>query len=610
MKIKKNLPLNRERKFQGVKRIILKNFDGRTWYKDLNLGDKYHKLWKKKLYNYGPGKNRRLVHETDTRDTVCTMFVPPSIDSKLTEKIISVEEKLKDKFEWKVKVLEQSGTPLAMSFLPRFELLHGCPRGGTCLVSECKGLKCAPRRVVYSAVCKDCKKSGNAEMSTYIGETCRPLRERVLEHRRSLTNADPRSFQLAHWMESHGTGVTLPEFEFKVIASYEDALRRQLCEGLHILQSGTLNRKLEFNNNVISRLEVPDSNIYQESWLRERLDDRSSYRSKINSFIGVMSSILNDWPYNKYNKKKMQEEQGPIDSLHCYRFSNYTPMEGKRKQLDYESSTPTSGRREVVLIPLEDSPIEGIAPALREGNRSGGDSNVSTGSDVVSTQKKKAGVSNELDGTAITPAKDLSSGTFGSRLFWGADNLSSAGVGVVQELAGESLAQVPTTATPDRNWFAKREGIDNMVQEEYPMEVVEQEKKPPLIIGRSASSTLLKEKGCGVTSSPKRQLPALPGTPLKKHRVYNEAHESASPNLKRIKGQRKKGENKNIDVRKESILKPKPTGVNSNKYNGGKNLITNQPRIDAVFKKMNNGVGEKEQGKGRERDGVNDSDKA
>ena len=98
MKIKKNLPLNRERKFQGVKRIILKNFDGRTWYKDLNLGDKYHKLWKKNLYNYGPGKNRRLVHETDTRDIVCTMFIPSSTNSKLTEKIISVEEKLKDKF--------------------------------------------------------------------------------------------------------------------------------------------------------------------------------------------------------------------------------------------------------------------------------------------------------------------------------------------------------------------------------------------------------------------------------------------------------------------------------------------------------------------------------
>ena len=55
---------------------------------------------------------------------------------------------------------------------------------------------------------------------------------------------------------------------------------------------------------------------------------------------------------------------------------------------------------------------------------------------------RRGRVSNELDGTAMTPAKNLSSGTYESRLFWGAENLSSAGVGVVQELDGESLAQV------------------------------------------------------------------------------------------------------------------------------------------------------------------------
>ena len=41
-----------------------------------------------------------------------------------------------------------------------------------------------------------------------------------------------------------------------------------------------------------------------------------------------------------------------------------------------------------------------------------------------------AGLSNELDGTAMTPAKDLSSDTYESRLLWGAENLSSARVGV------------------------------------------------------------------------------------------------------------------------------------------------------------------------------------
>ena len=88
-------------------------------------------------------------------------------------------------------------------------------------------------------------------------------------------------------------------------------------------------------------------------------------------------------------KEKRQKEQDPKYSMHYYRFSNNTPMEGKKKHFDHESSTPTSGMRDMVLIPLEDSPIEGIAPALCEGNGDEGDSNVSTESDVVTTQKRK-----------------------------------------------------------------------------------------------------------------------------------------------------------------------------------------------------------------------------
>ena len=129
------------------------------------------------------------------------MFVLPSIDSKSTDKIISVEEKLRDKLQWKVKVLEQSGTPLAMTFIPRFELLNWCPKGDGCLIRECGGLKCAQRRVDYSAVCRECKNMGTAAESTYIGETCRPLRERAAEHRKNLLSGDPKSFQLIHWME-------------------------------------------------------------------------------------------------------------------------------------------------------------------------------------------------------------------------------------------------------------------------------------------------------------------------------------------------------------------------------------------------------------------------
>ena len=77
----KHMPLYRERKFQCVKRMILKYVEGRTWYKDLNLGDQYARHWKKKLYNYGTRNQRRCIAEEDKRETLCAMFIPPSKDS-------------------------------------------------------------------------------------------------------------------------------------------------------------------------------------------------------------------------------------------------------------------------------------------------------------------------------------------------------------------------------------------------------------------------------------------------------------------------------------------------------------------------------------------------
>ena len=190
----------------------------------------------------------------------------------------------------------------------------------------------------------------------------------------------------------------------------------------------------------------------------------------------------------------------------------------------------------------------------------------------------------------------------------------------MQELAGESLALNVTTATPDRNWFAKKDGNKEPIleigsvadpgQEDYPMEVVEQEKKPPLILGRRATSTLLNERGCGAHSSPKRQLPALPGTPLKRSRVSGLITESASPTLKKNQGPSKKDERNSANVRRRSMLKPKLTSANSNKSTRRKGLETNQPLIDTLFKKVDGVVGEQIQEEDRERDGENELDQA
>ena len=58
-----------------------------------------------------------------------------------------------------------------------------------------------------------------------------------------------------HWMSSHLTSVTKPEFEFQILEKYPDPLRRQLSEGLHILETGGLIRQNEFCQNKLSRIQ-------------------------------------------------------------------------------------------------------------------------------------------------------------------------------------------------------------------------------------------------------------------------------------------------------------------------------------------------------------------
>ena len=75
----------------------------------------------------------------------------------------------------------------------------------------------------------------------YIGETSRPVRERVKEH---FDKARKDSFIRAHWMEHHSLEIRCPEFRLKIIGKYRNALRCQLLEALKITLSGTLNKKV------------------------------------------------------------------------------------------------------------------------------------------------------------------------------------------------------------------------------------------------------------------------------------------------------------------------------------------------------------------------------
>ena len=145
------------------------------------------------------------------RDIRTTMFLPPSKDSELVRGILECEAEQNSNLTTRVKVLEQPGIPLSLSFRTRFPLELGCSKGTKCQICDNKGVKCAPSGVIYRARCKLCKENMKTA-DTYIKESSRPLRERVTEHMENLWNWRETSLKICHWMDCHATDTSCPEF--------------------------------------------------------------------------------------------------------------------------------------------------------------------------------------------------------------------------------------------------------------------------------------------------------------------------------------------------------------------------------------------------------------
>ena len=195
--------------------------------------------------------------------------------------------------------------------------------------------------------------------ASYVGETARPWRERVREHYLNLKNGAVSSFIIAHWMEAHPTIMEAPEFKWQVLDAYSDALRRQLCEGLNIITAGVLNKRLEFHQNIICRLQAATTTELTEKELQKALERKKEYNMRLKRFINIMSES-NTVIENKNKKKCIQDVS---NLLNCSRYNSKKSQASievtKRKRASMESSTPVSQRRESVLLDmLEDSPIE------------------------------------------------------------------------------------------------------------------------------------------------------------------------------------------------------------------------------------------------------------
>jgi len=223
-------------------------------------------------------------------------------------------------------------------------------------------------------------------------------------------------------MEAHRSSEEAPDFKWEILEAYPDALRRQLAEGLHILEAGGLNKHMEFNSKILCRLGPVSQRELTEKELKKELEQKREEKVKLQNFIAELVEKDNnviDLFGGKPNKKKKTQvaKQKVINLLCCRSNTPSSAREGgltdrKRKRETMETSFPITERRENNLIELEeDSPIGRSFDAQLNGSIVSDESG-----DVIPSSKKKAGISDDIDIMAVTPPQEVSPDTMDRRL--------------------------------------------------------------------------------------------------------------------------------------------------------------------------------------------------
>ena len=183
-------------------------------------------------------------------------------------------------------MVETSGTQLC-SMLPNTTPWSGidCTRVDcfTCKQGDESLIDCKARSVLYESVCWACEKKEEAlekgkedkkskkalskHGGVYVGETARSLYERAGEHGDDAEKQDEDSHMVKHWLLQHPEAALLPEFRFRIVASFQDSLTRQIAESVRIdrRQGGVLNSKTEY-----SRCKLPRLMVDVEEWKKQR----------------------------------------------------------------------------------------------------------------------------------------------------------------------------------------------------------------------------------------------------------------------------------------------------------------------------------------------------
>ena len=145
---------------------------------------------------------------------------------------------------------------------------------------------------MYESICKECNPEDDLRVNgkkmekyeafkkqpgVYVGESARSIFERAGEHLRDAQSQKEDSHMFKHWKTAHPDLPEAPVFTIKVVASFQDALSRQLSEAVRIDLRGSnvINSKSEY-----SRCRVPRLRIDKEEWKVDEQKDAKDEKKK------------------------------------------------------------------------------------------------------------------------------------------------------------------------------------------------------------------------------------------------------------------------------------------------------------------------------------------
>ena len=261
----------------------------------LNMGSTSNKENMDKSQEELKEANRRKIASKPNRGdppTIATMFVDNTVNGELARRLQAAEDRLSRMTGYRIKMIETCGSQLC-TLLPYTNPWSGsdCNRRDcyTCGQGGDKLEDCKKRNILYESSCSGCRvpktDGGSRKLekgAIYVGESARSIYERAGEHQRDAMKESDDSHMVKHWSSCHAQDSVeeRPKFKIKVIATFKDALTRQVAEAVRIQMrgEGVLNSRAEYSRCSLPRLvvEKPDWVVLKELKEREEKETREA----------------------------------------------------------------------------------------------------------------------------------------------------------------------------------------------------------------------------------------------------------------------------------------------------------------------------------------------